>query len=56
MRVEKSNELLQTLISMKHHFWLAIITLDQLSFDLATDSESIWFSSGDKAPEREEDD
>jgi hypothetical protein len=56
MQVEKLNELLQTLISMKLHFWPYIITLDESSFQASTDYESIWFCSGDRAPEREEDD
>jgi hypothetical protein len=45
MRVEKSNELLQTLISMKHHSWRYILTLDESWFYLPTDYESIWFPS-----------
>jgi len=53
MRVEKSNELLQTLISMKHHSWRYMIALDESWFYLSTDYESIWLPSGDTAPERE---
>jgi hypothetical protein len=37
MRVEKSNELPQTLILATHHFWRYIVTLDKLWFYLSTD-------------------
>jgi hypothetical protein len=56
MPVEKSSELLQTLISLKHHSWRYIVALDESRLHLSRDYQSIWLPSGDTAPEREKDD
>jgi hypothetical protein len=53
MEVERSNELFQTLISMKHHSRRYLVALHESWFDLSTDDESICVPSEDTASERE---
>ena len=52
MRVDKSNDLLQLLNSMKHHSWKNIVTLDESWFYLTTDYESIWLPPEEAPPTR----
>jgi hypothetical protein len=51
-RVALSNQLLLELLSIKHHGWHFVITLDESWFDLSTDHEQIWLSADQELPER----
>jgi transposase len=47
-----SRQLLQDLLSIKHHGWQFIITLDESWFYFATAHEQIWLQPGQTPPER----
>jgi hypothetical protein len=46
--VEKSKELLQLLLSMKHKSWKYVVILVEASFCLSRDSESVWLAPGER--------
>jgi hypothetical protein len=52
-RVEKSEELLQLLLSMKHQSWKYIVTFDEAWFYFCADYETIWLTTREPKPDRE---
>jgi hypothetical protein len=51
-RVTLSNQRLLELLSIKHHGWHFVITLDESWFYLSTDHEQIWLQADQEPPER----
>jgi hypothetical protein len=47
-----SNQLLLVLLSIKHHRWHFVTTLDESWFYLSTDHEQIWLRTDQEPPER----
>jgi hypothetical protein len=51
-RVTLSNQLLLELLSIKHHRWHFVITLDESWFYLSTHHQQIWLRADQELPER----
>jgi hypothetical protein len=49
--VTLSNQLLLEILSIKHHGWDFVITLDKSWFDPSTGHEQIWFQADQEPPE-----
>jgi hypothetical protein len=50
-RVEKSQEISQLVLPMKHQSWIYVVILDETRFSLCSDSETIRSAAGEPRPD-----